>query len=139
MGKKKARVRKGTPPRPTAAAIAENEVTRQANGYPMLSFKHIRQGYCVEELSERQRSEFLLKWFKRAKFTWAELGLHAKHSLGFEFMPHNEIKPMVPEYLRQEKYMVFRHEGNLPIVGFKAGDIFYVLWIEKEYGQVYKH
>jgi hypothetical protein len=131
--------RKGTPPAPTTESIEENEAVRQATGYPMLSFRHVRSGYCVEELTEKQRSDFLLKWFRRAKFTWAALGQHDKHALGYEFMPKKQIKPQLPEHLQQDKYMVFRHHQNLPVLGFKAGDTFYVLWIENEYGQVYDH
>lgn len=90
-------------------------------------------------MSDNQRSEFLIKWAKRSAFTWKDLTTHKKHGLGFEMLPKKQIKPSVPESLEQEKYMVFRHEGNLPFVGFKVGNVFNVLWIEVEYGKVYDH
>lgn len=54
-------------------------------------------------------------------------------------MKKAKIKPSVPEELEQDKYMVFRHHGNLPFVGFKAGDVFHVLWVEANYDDVYDH
>lgn len=60
-------------------------------------------------------------------------------NIGFEMVPQKEVKPMVPEDFAQDKYMVFRHRGNLPFVGFKAGNTFRVLWIEANYGDLYDH
>lgn len=54
-------------------------------------------------------------------------------------MPKGQIKRKAPEHLSRDKYMVIRHEGNQPVVGFRAGDIFYALWIEAAYGDVYDH
>jgi hypothetical protein len=64
---------------------------------------------------------------------------HAKHGLGWEFLDRARIRRVPPEHLEQDKYMVFRHEANLPIVGFRAGDVFIVLWAEARYGDVYNH
>ncbi|MDK8814747.1 hypothetical protein QP970_05150, partial [Corynebacterium sp. MSK073] len=36
-------------------------------------------------------------------------------------------------------FRVFRHQENLPFVGWKDGGIFYVLWIETKYGDLYSH
>lgn len=135
MGKQHGR---GTPPTRTQATLPEPKHDA-AGGYPLLSLRHLRNGYGVEDLSDNQRSEFLLKWAKRAEITWKDLGLHQRHGLGYEQLPKKQIKKVAPDHLAQEKYMVMRHEDNLPFVGFKAGDIFYALWIEARYGDVYKH
>ena len=90
-------------------------------------------------MTERQRSEFLVKWVKRCEHTWQELLHHPKHGLGYEMLPKKQFKPNPPEELEKDKYLVFRHDGNLPFAGFKAGDTFYVLWIETKYGELYSH
>lgn len=109
------------------------------DGHLLLSFRHIQPKFGVGEMNERQRSEFLVKWEKRCGFTWVELQRHQKHGLGYEMLPRRQFKPVVPESLEDEKYMVFRHDGNLPFAGFKAGDTFYVLWIETRFGDLYRH
>lgn len=105
----------------------------------MLSLRCLQGGFGVEEMTPNQRSEFLVKWAKRSGLTWDELAKHDRHGLGYEKLPMTEIKPRVPEKYQQEKFVVFRHEGNLPFVGFRAGDVFYVLWIETKYGDLYDH
>lgn len=59
--------------------------------------------------------------------------------MGWEKLPDNAIRPQVPEYLKQESYTVFRHDGNLPFVDMRAKDTFYVFWIECSYGDLYSH
>lgn len=105
----------------------------------LLSFRYLQPRFGVDEMTESQRSEFLVKWVKRCAFTWKELRNHPKHGLGFEMLPHRQFKPDPPESLEEDAYMVFRHAGNLPFAGFKAGDTFYVLWIETTYGDLYNH
>lgn len=135
MGKGRGR---GQPPKASDQEVAQRSVPKD-DGHLLLSLRHIQPRFSVEEMSERQRSDFLVKWAKRCGFTWAELQRHQKHGLGFEMLPRKHFRPQVPESLEEDSYMVFRHGGNLPFAGFKAGDTFYVLWIEVKYGDLYKH
>jgi hypothetical protein len=105
----------------------------------MLSLRHIQPRFGVEEMTEKQRSEFLVKWAKRSAFTWQELTQQQKHGLGWNDLDAKAIKPSIPSSLKQNKFMVFRHERNMPFVGFKAGDTFFVLWIETKWNEVYDH
>lgn len=129
--------RRGQPPNPTDQTIPLRSIPEE--GYPLLSFRHLQPQFRAEKMSQRQCSEFLIKWAKRSHYTWKELNIHKRHALGFEMLPRKRIKPKPPEFLQQDSYMVFRHEGNLPFVGFKAGDVFYVLWVEVKYGDLYDH
>lgn len=90
-------------------------------------------------MTPNQRSEFLIKWAKRSTLTWNDLATQDRHGLGYEKIPRSQIKPALPEMLQEDKVTVFRHEGNHPFAGFRAGDVFYVLWIEVNYGDLYDH
>jgi hypothetical protein len=129
---------RGSRPSKTSETLAESKPS-EAHGYPRLSLRHLQSGYGVEELSQSQQAAFLIKWAKRSRFTWTELSTHHRHGLGSEQLPASSIKRVPPEQLAQDKYMVLRHEGNQPFVGYKIGDTFYVLWIEANYGDVYDH
>ena len=109
------------------------------SGHPVLCLRHVQAGWGVGELTDAQCREFLVKWEKRAKLTWKELVQHPKHGLGSEFLPSSKFKTSAPEELERDRYMVFRHEGNLPFAGFRAGDTFHVLWIERQYNDLYDH
>jgi len=108
-------------------------------GHPLLSLRHLQPGWGIDELDAEQCKEFLAKWEKRSRLTWAELNTHTKHGLGSEKLPRRIFKPTVPEPLAQDEYKVMRHQGNLPFAGIQAGDLFYVLWIEQRYNTLYDH
>lgn len=131
--------RNGSKPSNEGQETAVLPVVSDADGYPYLCLRHLQPRFGIEELSERQRSEFLLKWAKRSQITWEAINTHSKHGLGFEMLPSAQFRPSVPEQFEQKKYHVFRHDGNLPFAGIKVGNAFYVLWIEKKYGELYKH
>lgn len=130
--------RRGSPPAGDAGKLRKKPVPHD-DGHLLLSFRHLRKGWGIEDLNDKQRSDFLIKWAKRCTHTWRDLRTHSRHGLGYEMIPSRSIYPNAPEELAEEKYMVFRHQGNLPFAGFKAGDTFYVLWIEKQYGDLYNH
>ncbi len=122
-----------------AAPVLVLPAVREAEGYPHLSLRYLQPNFGIEQLSERQRSEFLAKWAKRSTLTWKELATHDRHGLGSDQLPRREIRPQIPEMFEEDKFYVYRHDGNLPFVGTKIGDTLYVLWIEAKYGQLYKH
>jgi hypothetical protein len=110
-------------------------------GYPVLSLRHLQQGWGMDELDPEHCKQFLVKWHKRSAHTWTELIQHPKHGLGSEQLTRKTFKPwkVLPERLHRDTYMVFRHAGNRPFAGFRIGDVFYVLWIEGEFGDLYGH
>ena len=91
-------------------------------------------------MTDKQRQQFLEKWQLRSQMTWRELSQHSRHGLGSEKMPKRSIKAQIPgQFQDVDKFTVFRHEGNLPFVGWKNGSVFYLIWIECQYGELYDH
>lgn len=132
--------RRGSKPQATNAKVPVSVVPRViSTGHPILSLKHLQPGWGIENMSAEMCQEFMSKWAKRSAFTWAELATHPKHGLGSEKLPKSKFNIQIPETLSQDEYKVMRHHGNLPFVGIQAADIFYVLWIECEYGDLYDH
>ena len=130
--------KRGSPPSRSKADPEPASVPK--SGHPLLCLRHCRSGWGVEELRPEQCQQFLIKWNKRAKLTWDELVQHDRHGLGSEFIPAAKIKPSPPpDSIKRDRYLVLRHDGNLPFVGFRTGDVFHVLWIEKKYNELYDH
>lgn len=134
------RTRKGAPPIGNAGRLESvTPVEPTDGGHLLLSFRHLQPRFGVEDMSDKQRSDFLVKWAKRFQFTWKELIQQPKHGLGYEEIPCGKFHPQKPDFLDIPKYMVFRHQGNHAFAGFKGGDTFYVLWIEARYNDLYPH
>lgn len=108
--------------------------------YPLLSLRFVQPSWGVDCMSDSQQKAFLEKWQKRSQMTWKELSQHQRHGLGSEKLPKSAIKPLIPQQFQDlDRFVVFRHEGNLPFVGWKNGSVFHVIWIECTYCDVYNH
>lgn len=131
--------RRGTKPSNDGEKAPEPALAKESAGFPLLCLRHVQPGFGVEDLPAEAQAEFLVKWSKRSKVSWNDLGTHQRHGLGSEKLPADKIRPMVPEKFAADSYQVYRHHGNLPFVGVRINDVFYVLWIEKKFGELYDH
>ena len=142
MGKKSKR--RSTRPASKSQSGADTSVLSAiraaSNEYPLLSTRFLQSGWGFGQMTDRMRREFLDKWHKRSLISWTEFVNHHRHGLGSEFIPKKEIKAQIPRQFQElTKFRVSRHQENLPFVGWKDGGIFYVLWIETKYGDLYSH
>lgn len=136
--------RKGTRPTRSSTAPADSKVLESVKAareeYPVLSTRFLQDGWGFDELTDPMRLSFLQKWHKRSAISWKELASHPRHGLGSEYIPSRQIKPRVPRQFQEvDKFRVFRHHDNLPFAGWKDRGIFYVLWIESRYNDLYDH
>lgn len=133
--------RKGTKPaRPHKNAPAPAPPVSDHDTHPSISFRFIQNGWGTGQLTDKQRQQLLHKWEQRCAITWKDLGQHPKHGLGSEFLPVAKIKPQIPpQFQGQDRVRVYRHEGNGALAGFKVDSIFYILWIEAKFGDLYDH
>ena len=69
------------------------------------------------------------------------LTLQSRHGHGLEHLPVGQIKKKVPvQFSDEEKLTVFRYSSDLrPMIGVRVQDVFHILWIEKDFGDVYEH
>jgi hypothetical protein len=95
----------------------------------------------VNNLSQEQQASFAVALQDRAKMTWRELTLQGKHGRGLEHLPRHKIKKHIPRHFSDhDKFTVFRYtDDNRPMIGVRTQDTFHVLWIEKDFGEVYDH
>jgi hypothetical protein len=94
----------------------------------------------VHNLPKDLRGDFAVTLQQRASMTWAALALASKHGQGFEYLPRRQFKGPIPTVFEdREKFLVFRYSGKLPMAGVRAGDTFHIVWIERQFGELYDH
>lgn len=130
--------RRGTPP--LDQPHVKPSAPPKDYGSPKIGFRLIQSGWGVENLSASQALVFLAKWQKRASMTWDKVTLADRHGLGSETLPASRLLPAVPNWMEKDfKLLVLRHEGRLPQVGIRVGDVFEVMWIETKFNTLYSH
>ncbi len=103
-------------------------------------FSCMRSGFSVSDLQTDAKEAFLQTIERRGNLTWEQVLLDGKHGLGTEQMPSSSIIPSLPPgWDKSSDYTVLRYFGNLPMVGWRDRDVFHIVWVEANYGDVYDH
>jgi hypothetical protein len=124
---------KGTFPQPAAPPNYDDES-------PKFCLNFLRDGFDVHALDAKGQAAFAKTLQKLASMPWKELITADRHGHGTELIPAKQIKAQIPpQFQDQEKFMVFRYDGKLPMAGVRVGAVFHVLWIEPEFGHLYDH
>ena len=111
--------------------------------HPLFSFKYL-QKQSVENCTDvKFFQSFIFRLKKLSELGWSEIRKSDRHSFGMEKIPYYKIKPkpQLPDFITPDvEFCVFRATGsNLPFLGIQEGKIFYIIFIETNFGDIYDH
>ncbi|WP_309074615.1 hypothetical protein [Paenarthrobacter sp.] len=134
-------VKKGKRPQNSGNVLAvETKTTTTAQNNVKFCLNHMQSGFSVEDLSKEARAEFAMALFKRRGMTWTEIQQAPKHGLGSEKMPASSIRAAIPRVFGDvENFLVLRYSGLLPMAGVRVGDVYHIVWLEPQFGDLYDH
>jgi hypothetical protein len=132
---------RGKRPQPSRGTFPEPDAPPDYDDQsPKFCLNFLRDGFDVHALDAQAQAAFAKTLQKLASMKWKELITAGRHGHGTEHIPAGQIKaPIPPQFEDQEKFMVFRYNGMLPMAGVRVRDIYHVLWIEPEFGRLYDH
>lgn len=89
---------------------------------------------------------FFIHYFQRlvklSELTWKQINQADRHGFGYETLGVENIKVSMPNIITDDvrKLLVFRATGdNHAFLGLREGDVFNVIFIEANFGDIYKH
>lgn len=109
----------------------------------VFGFSELRQYSYTEAAND---GKFFIKFLERMKklgeLTWDTVFTTQRHSFGAEKIPvsslRSNVRKLVPSGM--DSLLALRATGdNHVFLGYRDGDIFQVLFIEHEFGDVYDH
>jgi len=99
----------------------------------------MQDNYCVSACTSDERGNVLSKLRTLSKLTWQQIKQADRHGLGFEIIERDSFRAAIPRFLTPEINLIaFRAIGMAPMVGYRAGRIFHILWIDRNF-TVYNH
>lgn len=111
--------------------------------HPLFSFKYLQKTSICDCKDPTFFYEFLFRLKKLSELGWDEIRKSGRHSFGMEKIPYHQILPKnsLPDFVTPEVVLsAFRATGsNLPFVGLQKGKIFYIMFIESTFGDIYRH
>ena len=116
------------------------------NGVVSFNFSNLSKDFSFDhkDFSYDHYSSFCQSLIDISGKNWNESYKAGKHSrIGIEhlelnrFKKNNDINRLIDE--NEEKLTIFRYHGNLPMAGLRKEDIFYVIFLESKYDDLYIH
>ena len=119
-------------PRIVAPSIKDDIPAEQQP--PVFSLEYLQSEYSVDVCESEDRAKFSLKLEKLSQLTWSQIQSQPRHKLGYERISRNAIKPSVPRHITEDVNLIaFRFSGEKPMVGYRSGRIFYVIWLDRNF------
>lgn len=108
--------------------------------HPAFCFQHLRKSYCLSKCEQEEKIAFIERLHTLSQMTWADIHHAPRKGLGTEIISQDSIKgDGIPSHLTPDVNLIaFRFQGNKPMVGYRIGRIFHVLWLDRDFS-LYDH
>jgi hypothetical protein len=121
---------------PTPRGSQSNPVEQQK---PVFSLHYLNRDFCLSACNRDEKASFADAMYKLSQITWNEVICSHRHGLGFEKISRDAIKSTIPEHLTDDVRMIaFRFHGKAPMVGYRDGNVFHVIWFDRAF-TLYDH
>ncbi|MCC8114125.1 MAG: hypothetical protein LIP03_09075 [Bacteroidales bacterium] len=108
----------------------------------VFSFKYLQP----VSYTECRDLSFFISWVNRlnkySQLTWTDLYTSQRHSFGTENIPIHSLKrqPNLPKDFEADSLIALRATGsNHPMLGFRENNIYHVVFLESQFGDIYNH
>lgn len=107
--------------------------------HPAFSFEHMITTHSVERCEKEEIVSLSMALYKLSQLTWKQIKSAHRHGMGFEKLPTTCIKASIPNIVTPDvNLLAFRFHGKKPMVGFRSGQVFYIIWLDRDYS-LYEH
>ncbi len=106
--------------------------------HPAFCFRHIDRHYDIKGCTPEERAALATTFFTLGQLPWKEIFRADRHGCGFEKIDPENIRRPIPTAVEGRNIIAFRFHGKAPMVGFKDGKVFHVVWLDRDFS-LYKH
>jgi hypothetical protein len=94
----------------------------------------------VTDCEREEQAAFALTMHRLSQLTWQEIRNAPRHGLGTEKIVRESIRAPVPPGITEdvESFLAIRFHGKAPMVGFRSGETFHVVWLDRAF-TLYPH
>lgn len=118
----------------------DSELNRETDSNPPeFSLRYLQKGFCVDACELKEKAALADKLFRLSQLSWAQIRQQDRHKLGYEKIARNAIRSGIPAHITEDVDLIaFRFCGMAPMVGYKYGATFYILWLDRAF-TLYQH
>lgn len=116
-------------------------ILRDDEAHVTFSLRYVQKGFCFEDCDDQEKLDFAKTIFKRKSLSWREIRSAPRHGLGSEKIAKSSICTSIPEDqipLGTTDFIALRFSSKKPMVGYRLGHTFYILWFDPKF-KLYNH
>jgi hypothetical protein len=118
---------------------AETQKPSPEQQKPIFSLHYLQKSHCLSDCDKDEKSAFADTLHKLSQLTWNQIISSSRHGAGCERIPQNAIKATIPPHLQSDiNLLAFRFCAKAPMVGYREGNIFHVVWLDRAF-TLYDH
>ena len=109
---------------------------------PWFSFEFLIDRFHLDRCDRDRKASFAESIVRRSSVSWRQARASGRHSLGTETIPVAQTGlagHMPGKFEDDSKLLIMRYHGKLPMAGIRRGRVFFVLAIERDFGDLYDH
>ena len=113
---------------------------KEIEGSPSFSFNHFSEkGYGIGDCRLDDYGYMIKKLKTLGKSDWNTINNSARHGLGFEKIDKKILNAKLPSDVPEDvKLYAFRYNGKKPMVGYREGDVFHIIFLDIDFS-LYDH
>lgn len=101
--------------------------------------EYLAKEHCLSACTAEEKAAFADRLHELSQLNWQQIAQAPRHGQGSETISRKAIKSPIPAVITEDVTIIaFRCIGKAPMVGFKAHDTFYVVWIDRAFS-LYEH
>jgi len=93
----------------------------------------------LSDCNTEEKAAFADTLHKLSQLPWVQLKQSSRHGVGYEKISREAIQSGIPKHITEDvNFIAFRFHGLKPMVGYRDGNIFHILWLDRAF-KLYKH
>jgi hypothetical protein len=135
------RIKRPPPTQGQRISVPDTAIEPSDNQPPLFSLRYLDNGaYALSRCQVREKAAFADTLYRLSQLSWGELRLSPRHGLGYERIARQAIRAGIPRHITEDVtyFIAFRFLGRAPMVGYRVGAIFYILWLDRGF-TLYDH
>jgi hypothetical protein len=106
---------------------------------PLFSLRYMNKDYSLAKCTKDEKAAFADTLYKLSQLTWSQINACPRHGSGYEKIARSSIGAPIPSHLKDDvNFIAFRFFGKAPMVGYRDGAVFYVIWLDRDF-TLYPH
>jgi hypothetical protein len=119
--------------------VPAHPVPRNPSDKPIFSFEYLNPAWGLGICEAEEKIALIETVCRLSSMTWSEIRNAPRHGLGTEKIEQHAIRPGKPACVTGDTTLLaMRFHGKAPMVGFRNGDVFYLLWLDPKFS-LYDH